>query len=146
MEEGVRYVLQNGLVTLPLKLEHREGRESRASAGILGRPYALKHWKMDGTAWRGPGCGWDIVKVFDVARYPTELKLGARYFYVDGGLSQPLDYRSEEGGFGVFMTGHQWDKFGKNLDFNGRPDEKKDLIVALPLYLRVGLDETDWSL
>jgi hypothetical protein len=73
---------------------------------------------------------------------------GARYFYVGGGVTEaPITrMRGSSEIFCLFDVGYQWDKFGKNLDYRDGPCPDHDLVVQLPLQLRVNLSSLRQSL
>lgn len=135
---GLRYVLRNGLVTEPMRVGEKNG-APRAKACLRG------HHPKQERQWDGRGknllrhVAWDVVEVFDASKFPTELKEGHRYYYVSGGMTGPLTYLPKNDTYCLFDVGHQWNKLGKNLDYEGEPFAEADLVVETPLFIGVGI-------
>ena len=132
--DGKRYVLHNGLITTPVEIVfHRE----RAVAFVLGNPHCEIKWDLQGknlTRYKG----WDIKKPYIPDMYPAILKPGLRYYYVSGGITEPLSYDADTNTFCMFDIGFRWDAQGKNLDYREGPFQGADLVVQLPLCLGLG--------
>jgi len=144
-KEGIRYVLYNGLITGPMEVDAK----GRFSASIPGSWKARKYWNSDGSLVRSspfPDCL--LLQEYNPADFPTTLMEGARYFYVGGGVTEAPITRLRESSetFCLFDVGYQWDKFGKNLDYLDGPCPNHDLVVQLPLQLRVNLSSLRQSL
>ena len=147
MRAGERYVLFNGSITEPVRIVRIKTGEVWAAANLTGHgPWSEMNWDLNGVRRRKPSdLGWSVRCLFDAKNRPATLKEGLRYYYVSGGITEPLVYRPECKTFCMWLEGHQWDEYGKNLDFNGTPDPNRDLVVELPLVLKVG-DDSEQSL
>ncbi len=128
-----QYVLYNGLITRPMRLDFER---ERAIAFVLGNPSDQRKWDFQGKNLTLPP-EWDIREPYIHSLYPSTLKPGQRYYYVSGGMTEPLSYHEGTNTFCMFDVGYRWDQYGKNLDYKDGPDALADLVVQLPLCLSV---------
>ena len=136
--EGVQFVLYNGLITTPMKWNNKK---ERYFAFVLGNPYVKRQWDFQGKNLTLPP-EWDIRGPYIQSLYPSTLKPGQRYYYVAGGMTDPLSYDEATKTFCMFDVGYRWDQYGKNLDYKDGPDACVDLVVQLPLCLAVSNGST----
>lgn len=131
---GEQYVLHNGLITTAMKIDHNR---ERAVAFVLGNPHCERKWDFQGRNLTLPS-EWNIKKPYIPDMYPSTLKPGQRYYYVSGGITEPLSYDADTNTFCMFDVGFRWDAQGKNLDYREGPFQGADLVVQLPLCLGLG--------
>ena len=135
---GEQYVLYNGLITTPMRIDWQR---ERAVAFVFGNPYDQRKWDSQGKNLTLPP-EWDIKGPYIQSLYPLTLKPGQRYYYVTGGMTEPLSYHEDTNTFCMFDVGYRWDEYGKNLDYKDGPEAGADLVVQLPLCLAVSNGST----
>jgi hypothetical protein len=133
-----QYVLYNGLITTPVLIDFER---HRAVAFVLGNPHDQRKWDSRGKNLTLPP-EWDIKEPYIQNLYPSTLKPGQRYYYVTGGMTEPLSYHEGTNTFCMFDVGYRWDQYGKNLDYHEGLYVGADLVVQLPLCLAVSNGST----